>query len=867
MFFNVSDLAIPRICPLTTGLDSGTAFTGGSGNDTFNAVYDGAATGTLNVSDSLNGGAGTDILNITASDDAVVTLPAASVTGIETINIRNVDGDATLQILTVSGANFIGHTSINSNLSTDSLTLNNVASGASVGVIGNGTVTNGALIATYVAAATAATLNISGGTTAGAVILAGAGTNLVSTTVNSTGAANEIGVLTLAAETTTLTINATTDLTTGAVTNTTAAALTTLTVTGAGAVDISAGTLEATVATIDASANTGGLSVKLGSLVTQTVTGSAADDTITSGAVLTTGSVNAGAGTGDKLVLGTNVTHANTASLGAKYTGFEVLSVSGTISAANIVGLTSVEVTGATNNISGLTAAQAAAITATVDIGATTFALTTATGTADVLSLTMGTGANDATEATDATALTVTGFETVNIATNAGLQATAGALRTTTIASFGTPTTLSAINLTGTAVDLQNIATTVAVTINGSALIGDGAATSLGLTVGGSAVVGSTITGSAVGDRFTIAAEGSTYNGGAGNDIFTSTVALLVADGVTDSVLIGGTGTDTLAISDVGVTVTDNHFTTLSGFEKITTTTGSVSITTGGSFTSAFATGATITTGILADTSTFVYNGGLYGQNTTITIDGTSLQGIGNGEDVTVTTGAGADTVTFTGDATWVGAAGDAATITISTAAGADTISVTIGALAAQTTSQAIVITGGTGADAITKVGTNGTGATAAAKFIMASGDSNATAGGYDTITGFDVADGTNNADILDFAGTGVVGTLATTVDFGAIMSHSITAGYASFDDAAVYATALVINSTNLADVIGYLAANTATDDAVAFAYDSDASGTADATMVYSNQATDSLVMLVGITTGTLSNVLTTKTAGTIDIA
>lgn len=134
----------------------------------------------------------------------------------------------------------------------------------------------------------------------------------------------------------------------------------------------------------------------------------------------------------------------------------------------------------------------------------------------------------------------------------------------------------------------------------------------------------------------------------------------------------------------------------------------------------------------------------------------------------------------------------------------------------------------------------------------MAAGDSTTTA--YDTITGFDlgVTGSTLWSDTLDFEGTAAAGTLATSTDFGVILSHTLTTGVASFDDAAGYATALVINATNLADVVGYLAANTATNDVVAFTYDSDASGSADATMVYHNGTTDSLVMLAGVTTGSI---------------
>ena len=61
-----------------------------------------------------------------------------------------------------------------------------------------------------------------------------------------------------------------------------------------------------------------------------------------------------------------------------------------------------------------------------------------------------------------------------------------------------------------------------------------------------------------------------------------------------------------------------------------------------------------------------------------------------------------------------------------------------------------------------------------------------------------------------------------------------------------------MINSSNLADVIGYLAANTTTNEVVAFLYDNNGDGSNDGSMVYGNQAADSLVFLSGTTVVTL---------------
>jgi len=70
---------------LTTGVDTGAAFTGGAGNDTFTA--NNAALGVL---DSIDGGAGTDTLTITDS----VSVPAFNITavGIETLNVSSSAG-------------------------------------------------------------------------------------------------------------------------------------------------------------------------------------------------------------------------------------------------------------------------------------------------------------------------------------------------------------------------------------------------------------------------------------------------------------------------------------------------------------------------------------------------------------------------------------------------------------------------------------------------------------------------------------------------------------------------------------------------------------------------------------------------------
>jgi hypothetical protein len=837
---------------LTTASDN---VTGTANNDTINASLAYASgstavdtTSTLSVADIIAGGSGTDTLNVTITGgNAGTTFAAASITGVETLNLRNVSGQTnSLDASTISGL-----TSINADRATSTVTVTNIASGAAAGMIGDGTVVTGAFNAGYAAAATASTLNISGGTATGSGAITVTGAGVTSATINSTGAANTVGAVTLAATTAATTINATTNLTTGALTNAGA----TLTVTGAGAVNLSTTALEAGVTKIDASANTGGLTAKLSSAANISVTGSAGNDVFTTNAVLTTGSVNAGSGT-DTLDLGTNVAHANTTSLAAKYTGFETLRVNGTFDASLISSITAVQLSGATNAITNMTATQAAAVTARADIGASTLTLATASGTSDVLSLTMGAGGTGTGAATNAGVLTITGFETLNLATAHGSTATTGANRTSTITGAIVDTSLTKINLTGSAFTFTDIATTKAVTIDGSALVGDGATTAIGLTVAGSATAGSTITGSNVKDQFTIGAEGSTYNAGSGNDTITTTAAILAADGTTDVTVAGGAGTDTLAITGT-LTLTDNNFTNVTGMEKLDLTSGTTTVSVtglGAAAKAAFADGLTITSGTLADGATYTLGAGLYDKAVTVTLV-SSGDGASTADNIAITTGSAADTVTVTA-ASWTGATGGAAgTLTVSTGAGNDTISVTTGTILAETVTAPVTITGGTGADTITAVGTNAASGLTVT-FAIAAGDSTTTA--YDSITGFDMGTGALFSSTLDFA-TVALNAYAATAATGSTAAELTVAvsaaGVVTFAGTKASALTLAEKIAAVQSVV-----TTTNGDTALFTHGSN-------TYVFNNNTTaDSVVELVGIT-GTSLVTANATTAGAIFIA
>ena len=131
----------------------------------------------------------------------------------------------------------------------------------------------------------------------------------------------------------------------------------------------------------------------------------------------------------------------------------------------------------------------------------------------------------------------------------------------------------------------------------------------------------------------------------------------------------------------------------------------------------------------------------------------------------------------------------------------------------------------------------------------------------FDTITDFALGDGGANAeDKLDLQGTpvAVADGVVNGTNAGSILSHSVTNGIITFDDAETYAAALAINNTNISNVMTYLSTNfTAADNkVVAFLYDTTTTPDgADSTIVFQDNsatgATDSFILLSGITTGT----------------
>ena len=829
---------------LTTDVDGPADFTGGAGEDTFIADNTGAAE-TTSTADGLDGGAGTDTINI-FSDGSIGAAPALSNIEVAVIydedanlNLSSSSWDSLTTASLVRGDGDIGLT-----LGVNATTVNLSDIGLDDASANNG------VTVTAEATVTSMTLGldkITVGTNSGDEDVTVNGAALTTVNVVTSGTASSFEVLDVDAATT-IAIDAAVDFTVSALATTGTASLA---LSGAG--DISLATLDADIDTVTSTA-TGSLTALIGAAVDTVLTSGTGNDVITAStedtiATSDTLAVNAGDGT-DTLVIAATA-DVNSAADGARYTNFETLSLADSQDVSLVSGITSL-LLGATTSetFSGLNATQAAAITVTAsNTTASTFALTTATGGSDVLTLNLTSGT--ATTNVDVAGLVVTGFETVNF------NATTGTAGTQSDITFGAAGELTAVNITGSAettLATANITSVVAIDANAAT----GAVTVSGDLTSGSTVVGSS---TAINSFVTTTTNGSTYTGGAADDSITTAVAGLVATGSDDTAVNGGDGEDTLVISTTAATLTDLHFTNVTNMENLTTSTGTTSIITGGSFNTAFTSGVTLTTGQLADNSDFNFVGGLYAQNTTIVIDATALSQDSAGDDVNVATGAGDDNVTFTGDATTVGNAGtnDGGAIVIETAAGNDTISVTHGTLDDQTTSQFATIDAGTGADTITKVGVNGTDIATTTHFVIADGDS--VKGSRDTITGLDlvVNAGALFGDVLDFDSATVAAAL-TEIDSGTILTHAISNGMVTFDDASAFNAAIVINSANLSDVLGYLEANVVATETVAFLYDSSGDASADATIVFNNDTLDSVVELVGVQAAGISATATSTT-------
>lgn len=513
----VSNPAATSTVTLTTGVDT---VAGTSGNDTINAYVAATAAGTgstLTAADSINGGSGTDTLNLTMDGDQNAGLPAATITSVENFFIRNVASAGTQ---TYNFASVTGEKQVWNNVSSRAVTFDNLEAGATVGVKGDNVSTVATTTFSMATATDAVSIAIDGGVKGGNAIT-NTSNGATGATIASSGTANTVGAIQLSAgaTVTATTINAAADLTTGNITGHKADAK--MTITGAGKVSI--GTLEAAVDVVDASANTGGVTVTLDGEADTVFTGGKGNDVVTTGFVLTTGSVAAGEGTADRLVVAGS-THINTAALGAKYTGFEVLQVQDGVSqdVSLVSGITSVRISdgGAATGVTNLSAAQAKAITL---VGGGAGAVTIGVkGASDVGQIdTVVIAADDGATAVSTIALTapvLTGVE------NLELNAATDGINVTALTSAAA---LTSIKLSGAN---ASTITSGAITVNANTVVDASGMTKAatidfgGVTAGTNAV---------------------RIIGGSGDDVITAT-------GVTADLIEGGKGLDTIVITKDG---------------------------------------------------------------------------------------------------------------------------------------------------------------------------------------------------------------------------------------------------------------------------------------------------------------------------
>ncbi|MDA9191385.1 DUF4214 domain-containing protein [bacterium] len=596
---------------LTANADTGAAFTGTAGSDNFIAT----AT-TLTTGDSLNGGTGgNDVLSYTADLTASIAEGGFTLANMDEVSFNLTDGNVgaahtlTVNALNAGAANFkvTGSTAVNAN--DDIVTLNNLASGATLEMNNS---TNFNLNANYIAAATSGT----------------ADTVTLTVDAMASAAAGDTGNISIGTGFETLNIVASgAGSTIGALATTTA---TTINVSGSANLSI-VGALEGATDFLDASTYTGSLTATLtdggervdgdavNDLADITVTGGAGNDTIVATA-LNTGTLeyaidggagndtitigdtpdnatatnvgdvySGGEGSVDVLVTDVDLVDTGTAGLTTALTGvsgFEVLALNGFATEANTVTVANVQADLARVDIASATDGQttiafgsgAYAVgigpTAATLAGDTLVVTSSGTATTDSLAIVntnLATGTNQIGD--NASNITTTGFETVSLDTGSYGTATAqlvnavnigtgGALSLsgsnglTTTATTGiiTAATVDASSMTGALV--MNVAAAAGLTTlsGGSAadtLVGDAASTINGnggndLITGGTG--NDTLNGGEGNDTLTTGTGSDVVNGGAGNDIIASGADLTALD-----VIDGGDGDDTLSVSNASL--------------------------------------------------------------------------------------------------------------------------------------------------------------------------------------------------------------------------------------------------------------------------------------------------------------------------
>lgn len=515
---------------------------GTASNDTFVGVIgtNGLTTNgtTFNPGDNLNGGSGTDTLNINISGTHTANLTTSSftLTNIEKVLVTNFETSANLDTIDMGGATGVQVLGIANSSATGDTAFTNVTNLVDAEMKGGGdlSITYASSLLTGADDAVKLTLNGAGTSSAPADFETWNGTATgVAETLNivSQGAANFI---TIDADNDHETINVTGDKN--------------LTISGA---------LDTTVTKVDASAFTGALSITAGASEITILGGSGNDVINMAGTLSAQDSIDAGAGN-DTLALNQTDAGALTAAIGANIKNVEFLRADAggatAYNAALISGITKVIANhndGKTVTFSNMGANTELQITSTLADSNVTATLATNT-TNDSIKVTIG--ATSATSATGAAAGTVTldNYETITINSTGGTTAAANSIAALTSSSA-----------TKVVVEGDRALTLTPFTSSGSGLKTlDASAFTANLNMDATLTgTNITVTGGSGNDTLTGGSGNDSISGGAGNDNIAGNngndtlIGGAGNDSITGDSITGGTGNDVIEGGDGNDTI------------------------------------------------------------------------------------------------------------------------------------------------------------------------------------------------------------------------------------------------------------------------------------------------------------------------
>lgn len=506
---------------------------------------------------------------------AAVTVGGTAVAG--AITSATVDGGTTVSIQDRSGTSAATGTKLTS----VSLKGNTGAATLTANGLTDVTLTNNSQNVTVTAAAGTRDLTVTLDKATGGVLTDAEATGVTLKNINNSSS----GVTLTAAKAKTVTVDADKALT---ITDVNIAAATTLTVTGAGKTTLSAASTVTALTTVDASANTGGVTVtpSLGTAITYK--GGSGADTVEFGATTkaqtlgagndrviltagttalgTGGSIDAGDGT-DTLAM--DADDVNTASgattFETKISNFEEIELNGAAAGAvtaNMLNLdeisklkVSVDLGNAltvSNLASGGTVSYTAAANQTA--GTTVGVLNANTSTTDVVNLSISSSAGR-----NINTVTIADVETINIATDDTATTITNISHTANVAAAAVKT----ITVSGDAgLSLTNTNTTVT-SFDASGVTGGSVSWTTGALAANASITGSatrantidtsasskvmTVTGGSGVDTITTGSGNDTINTGAGNDVISAGAGNDTIDaGAGDDSITTGTGLDVI---------------------------------------------------------------------------------------------------------------------------------------------------------------------------------------------------------------------------------------------------------------------------------------------------------------------------------